>query len=290
MSVYLTAELVEIEAIDQEDYSWLLQGPDEIGIKGSVRITESNQELFADEFEIDNLISIPNGETRQISFVDNDILNDLMVPYNADIEIIMSAMEYDGDDENEGSFSVGVTTDVLNVGSTLPVFLPNTDNELGQYYSGRISVNDIELGNDNKRDIFFHGDDICNPCFSECACGRLPYSGWDYRITYNFIKRENDDLLGTEGKDTYTLGDKYVDAGGYHYAVMKDFDVENDVIRLEGNFSDYELENINSGTGIFHSSGNNRYLIGVISGVENSELSFDTNFEMFDTNFEMEDF
>jgi Ca2+-binding RTX toxin-like protein len=92
---------------------------------------------------------------------------------------------------------------------------------------------------------------------------------------------EIDLLTGSQGADTFVLGDKnsafYVGAGGQDYALIQDFSPqEGDIIQLKGSASEYVLGSVSTdpttGTGIFLASDPNE-LVGAIAGIQPQTLT-----------------
>jgi hypothetical protein len=91
---------------------------------------------------------------------------------------------------------------------------------------------------------------------------------------------EIDILNGGEGRDTFVLGDAnnvyYTGQGLQDYAIIKDFNKNQDTIQLHGNRRSYELSETyslggKSGTSIFLKD--NHELIGFVEGVTNLSLA-----------------
>jgi RHS repeat-associated protein len=92
---------------------------------------------------------------------------------------------------------------------------------------------------------------------------------------------EIDLLTGSQGSDTFVLGDKnsafYLGSGSQDYALIQDFSLqEGDIIQLKGNASEYILGSISTdpaaGTGIFLASEPNE-LVGAIAGLQPQTLT-----------------
>jgi uncharacterized delta-60 repeat protein len=97
----------------------------------------------------------------------------------------------------------------------------------------------------------------------------------------NFGTGEIDQLTGSQGADTFVLGNRnssfYAGAGVDDYALIQDFNAQvGDIIQLKGSANDYALGFAStgqaSGTGIFLSSNPNE-LIGIIGSIRPQELS-----------------
>jgi RTX calcium-binding nonapeptide repeat (4 copies) len=100
-------------------------------------------------------------------------------------------------------------------------------------------------------------------------------------------KDEIDTLCGGGGKDTFVLGDSaqsFYDDGNTNtlglqdYATILDFNKKQDTLQLHGSSSDYAVgalpaELSLTGTGIYQTTGNSRELIGVVVGVNLTDLS-----------------
>jgi uncharacterized repeat protein (TIGR01451 family) len=92
---------------------------------------------------------------------------------------------------------------------------------------------------------------------------------------------ELDLLTGSQGSDTFVLGDKnsafYLASGGQDYALIQDFSLqEGDIIQLKGSASEYILGSVSTnpaaGTGIFLASEPNE-LVGIIAGLQPQTLT-----------------
>ena len=90
-----------------------------------------------------------------------------------------------------------------------------------------------------------------------------------------------DQLTGSQGSDTFVLGDKnsafYVGAGVQDYALIQDFSIkEGDIIQLKGNASEYILGSVSTdpttSTGIFLASDPNE-LVGAIARIQPQTLT-----------------
>ena len=94
---------------------------------------------------------------------------------------------------------------------------------------------------------------------------------------------EIDEFRGGRGGDTFVLGDAlevyYDDArrnqlGLRDYALIKDFNQNQDVIRLHGSADQYSLQTIFGDTGIFFTGGAGRpELVGVVRNVDSLNLN-----------------
>ena len=96
--------------------------------------------------------------------------------------------------------------------------------------------------------------------------------------------KEVDDLTGGRGKDTFVLGDAlevYYDDGDaqtngtYDFAVIKDFNSDDDVIRLHGSADLYSLEVVRGSTAILYTEGQASELVGVVQNVTDLDISSD---------------
>ena len=97
---------------------------------------------------------------------------------------------------------------------------------------------------------------------------------------------EIDYLIGGRGQDTFVLGDAlevYYDdnntstIGFSDLAVIKDFNLEDDVIRLHGSSDSYSLESIYGSTAILYNSQDEApELIGVVRNVTGLDISSDS--------------
>ena len=259
MSTNIQVELLDVFADDTED--WFIEA-DEFFIQSKITTLEPG-----DSIKTRFTTPLPIWSNQPATdFLDTDalIFNEI-VPNDTTLLVQISA--YEGP---ESSIVDGVSActgaDEGNLQACIE--LKEKSLPLG-HHSERFKVSDLPLDPKVIKIDEFKGDGEWYD-FN-------PNKGWDYTVRYQVTKLVNDDLLGTVDKDTFVLEDEYTNAG--KYAVIKDFDVENDVIQLEGSFSDYELENTNLGTNIFYNSDNNKDLVGVVLDVEDSELSFCTNLE-----------
>ncbi len=97
---------------------------------------------------------------------------------------------------------------------------------------------------------------------------------------------EIDYLIGGRGQDTFVLGDAlevYYDDNKTHtigfndFAVIKDFNLQDDVIRLHGIADSYSLESIHGSTAILYNlEGQASELIGVVQNVTNLDIYSDS--------------
>lgn len=123
-------------------------------------------------------------------------------------------------------------------------------------------------------------------------------------------KGEIDTLTGGKGKDTFVLGGKIISIrddidysplfqnefvfyddgntstpGTQDYALIKDFENNQDIIELLGSSSDYSLgaspQGLPSGTGIFLNDGATPELIGIVENISPSDLNLN-NANQFD--------
>ncbi|WP_413167715.1 Calx-beta domain-containing protein [Capilliphycus salinus ALCB114379] len=91
---------------------------------------------------------------------------------------------------------------------------------------------------------------------------------------------EIDTLIGGEDADIYVLGDSIqsyykdeVSSGFDDYAVIRDFEVTQDMIQLKGNLEDYRFDNQPGGsTALFYQANGQEDLIAVIEGISSSDL------------------
>lgn len=257
MSTHIRIELINVFAEDTEDLGYQ---PDEFFIKGKILTTEPGNSPI--EFETDYISISSNKLPKEFGVVDKKLFND-QVAINATLAIQMRAIEE--------------VDSVANTASAGP-FTFGEDRVILGDYNDEFKVSDLPLGEKIITIEDFQHDDFCYQTWFGCLT--VPNSGWDYTVNYKIVKWENDDLIGGPGQDTFFLGDDYLGGGDYDYAVIKDFDIENDVIQLHGNISDYELENTNLGVNIYYSSGDNQDLIGFVEDVYDSELSFGNNLEV----------
>lgn len=139
--------------------------------------------------------------------------------------------------------------------------------------------NDILYGGKNNDWLYGHsGDDKLyegsgdnnlyggsgNDIFYDGSGEDIFYDGISYNSVYggngNDIFYGNsgyDDWVGEAGRDTFVLGDKgqvYYDQGqGSDYAVIRDFDKQNDSIQLYGSKDNYRLEtSVSTGSYIYY--------------------------------------
>lgn len=95
-------------------------------------------------------------------------------------------------------------------------------------------------------------------------------------------RREIDRLRGDEGADTFILGDRnqvyYNDGndrrlGRKDYAIIEDFNSQQDVIQLHGSADDYVLRRLGTGTAILYNTTDNYEGIGFVAGTEELQLT-----------------
>ena len=99
---------------------------------------------------------------------------------------------------------------------------------------------------------------------------------------------EIDTLTGGTGVDTFVLGDENQayynsgnsdDSGLTDYALITDFDINEDIIQLSGDLTNYQLiaapEDLPSGTAIFLQTDGENELIAILEGTSNLSLESD---------------
>ncbi|MEN9518029.1 MAG: hypothetical protein RLZZ381_617 [Cyanobacteriota bacterium] len=95
-----------------------------------------------------------------------------------------------------------------------------------------------------------------------------------------FIGAQGQDIIeGGSGEDRFVIGDEtqvyYTDQDWYDHAIIKDFEIGQDVIQLKGQASDYTVQTASSGeingTGIFYQGG----MVALVADVLADSLSLD---------------
>jgi len=165
-------------------------------------------------------------------------------------------------------------TNVVTSGSDINFASPADDEEVkigwGRHGSDRLSGFNPSADLDGKRRIdLFSGDVLEEELF---ATSPGPFRTWqdtfilgDWQTPY--YAENDDDSLGLN-----------------QFALIIDFNPNEDIIQLHGTSQDYQLVETSLGTAIFWRQGNSFDLIGVVGGIPAQNLSLDGNYFDFKGN------